>query len=508
MSWIYLISTGIITFALGIGSGVAYHRIQLRRRKEEANTIIENAKREAKNLKREKVLEGRQKVQEEREKLDRRIKDREEELERMEKRLTRKEDRLGKKSNYLEKIEDSLREDEKEIQELKEEGQELIEREQQYLEKISGLTTQEAKEKLTQRVEKEAERHFARKIEEVEKRTREIADSKARRILATAVQRYAAEQAEENSVTSVPLPSDDYKGRVIGRNGRNIKTFEALTGVEVLVDDTPEMVVLSCFHPVRREIARLAMEALVEDGRIHPVQIEEKVEKARRKMVEQIKEEGQKAALDTGVELPSELIPLVGKLKYRDSYGQNQLRHSLEVSFIGGIIAEELDLSQKLARRAGLIHDIGKAVDHEVPGSHAEIGAELARRYGESEQIVNAIEAHHEDVEPQSILPLIIQAADTLSATRPGARQETYERYIERLERLEEIGRSFDGVKKAFALQAGREIRIVVEPEKISDESASKLAFDVAREVEKGLDYPGEVKINVIRKAQFVECAQ
>jgi len=505
---IYIPLVVLIAGGVGIAAGLFYYKKKIEEQEEKAGDIIENAKREAENLKKEKLIEGQQELQEKREKLEQRTKEREEELENMEKRIRRKEARLGKKSNYLERIEDSLKEDQEKLEEMKEKGQRLLEKEKEYLEKISDMTTKEAKQELLSRVKKEAQHHFARKIKQIEKRTKEIADSKARRILATAVQRYAAEQAEENSVTSVPLPSDDFKGRVIGRNGRNIKTFEALTGVEVLVDDTPEMVVLSCFHPIRREIARIAMEDLVEDGRIHPVQIEEKVSKARKQMVEKIKEEGQKAALDVGVDLPSELIPLVGKLKYRHSYGQNQLRHSLEVSFIAGILAAELGLPEKPARRAGLIHDIGKAVDHEVLGSHSEIGAELARRYGEKEKVVNAIEAHHEDVEAKSILALLVQAADTLSATRPGARQETYERYIERLESLEEIGNSFEGVKKAYALQAGREIRVVVAPEQVDDEKASQLAYEVAREVENGLDYPGEVKVNVIRKAQFVESAQ
>lgn len=508
MLWLYVVLAIIGSLGIGTTSGVIYYRKKLEARQMTAEQIIDNAQEKAENLKREKILEAQQEIQEKREKLENRIKSREKELEKTEERLMRKEDRLGKKGNYLEKIEDSLREDQREIEELKERGKQLIEKEQEYLEQISGLTAKEAKKELTDRVKERAEHHFARKIKEVERRTQEVADTKAQRILATAVQRYAAEQAEENSVTSVPLPSDDYKGRVIGRNGRNIKTFEALTGVEVLVDDTPEMIVLSCFHPIRREIAKLAMEDLVEDGRIHPVQIEEKVEKARKKTADKIKEEGQKAALDVGVDMPSEIIPLIGKLKYRASYGQNQLRHSLEVSFIAGILAAELGLSQKAARRAGILHDIGKAVDHEVPGSHAEIGAELAQRYGENSKIVNAIEAHHEDVEPESTTAILVQAADTLSATRPGARQETYERYIERLEKLEEISRSFEGVEKAFALQAGREIRVIVKPDQINDEMASKLSFNIAREVEDGLDYPGEVKVNLIRKAQFVETAK
>ena len=505
---IYIGLAAILSLGIGIFLGEKYHERKLAGKAEEASNIIEQAKKTGENLKKEKLLEGQQKIQEQREELEEKFKQKEEDLDKKEKKIMRKADRLSKKSDHLEKIEDSLKEDRQKIEKLKKKGKELIDKEKEYLEKVAGMSSQEAKSELMERIEKETERYYARKVSEAEKRAEEKADEKSRQILATAMQRYSAEQSEGNTVTSVSLPSDDFKGRVIGRNGRNIKTFEALTGVEVLVDDTPEMVVLSSFHPVRREIAKLAMEELVKDGRIHPVQIEEKVDQAREKMVEKIKEAGQNAALDTGLDLSSKLIPLVGKLKFRNSYGQNLLRHSLEVSFIAGMLAEELGLSHKPARRAGLLHDIGKAVDHEVTGTHAEIGAELARRYGEKRVIVNAIAAHHEDTEPESLLPVLIQSADTLSATRPGARRETYEKYIERLENLEEIAHSFEGVTKANAFQAGREIRVIVSPEEVNDNRASKLAYDIAREIERDLDYPGEVRINVIRKAEFVEAAQ
>lgn len=505
---IYMVVVGVVALGIGFLMGREQYKQKVALKAEEAANIIDRARKTGENIKKEKVLEGQQELQEERDRLEEKFKEKGKELDRQEKRLRRKTDRLSKKSNHLEKIEDSLKKDQEEIAKLKERGEELIKKEKQYLEEVAGLTAEEAKDKLMKRMKKESERYFVRKINEIKNRAEEKAEAKSRQILATAMQRYAAEQAEGNTVASVSLPSDDFKGRVIGRNGRNIKTFEALTGVEVLVDDTPEMVVLSSFHPVRREIAKIAMEMLVEDGRIHPVQIEDKVKKARDKMINKIKEAGQNAALDTGIDLSPKLIPLVGKLDFRSSYGQNLLRHSLEVSFISGMIAAELGLSEKMARRAGLLHDIGKSVDHEVSGTHAEIGAELGRRYGENELIVNAIAAHHEEVEPKSLLPILIQTADTLSATRPGARHETYERYIERLENLENIAHSFDGVEKANAFQAGREIRVVVAPDKVNDNMASKLAYDLAREVERDLDYPGEVKINVIRKAQFVEAAQ
>jgi len=313
---------------------------------------------------------------------------------------------------------------------------------------------------------------------------------------------------EQSTVSSVPLPSEEFKGRIIGREGRNIKTFEALTGVELLVDDTPEMVVLSCFHPLRREVARMALTRLIEDGRIHPAQIEEKVQRAQARLSERIREEGRKVAFDLGIELHPELASLVGRLRYRTSYGQNQLAHSMEVSGIAKVLADEIGADSTLAVRAGLLHDIGKAVDHEVDGPHALISADLARRYGEGKAVVQAIAAHHEDVEPTSVLDILIQAADTLSAARPGARQETYERYIQRLHDLEDLCRSFPAVQEAYALQAGREVRVMVHPDRASDDLSAKLAYDIARAIEEELNYPGEIKVNVIRQTQFTESAK
>jgi len=498
-----------IGFGIGLAAAIALgFLIGSIPRKRKAERLLASAQEEAEKLKKEKLLEARQQIQELREELEERTKRREEEISRAEERLLKREDRLSEKSAHLEKIEDSLREDEEEIQRLKEEGIRLLEEGKAQLERIAGWSRNEARDHLLKVVETESQRFFSRKIEEIERRAKEEAEQRAAHVIATAVQRYAAEYVEENTVSSVPLPSEEFKGRIIGREGRNIKTFEALTGVELLVDDTPEMVVLSCFHPIRREVARIALTRLIEDGRIHPAQIEEKVQRAKARLAERIKEEGRKAAFDLGIELHPELATLLGRLKYRTSYGQNQLVHSMEVSGIAKILADELGIDASKAKRAGLLHDIGKAVDHEVDGPHALISADLARRYGESREVVQAIAAHHEDVEPTSILDIIIQAADTLSAARPGARQETYERYVQRLHDLEELCRSFPAVQEAYALQAGREIRIMVHPDRASDELAAKLAYDIARAIEGELSYPGEIKVNVIRQTQFTESAK
>jgi len=477
-----------------------------RRRKEKE--LLAAASEEADRLKKETLLEARTQVQEMREELEERTQRREEEAARLEERLLKREDRLREKSEQLETLEDAIREDEAELLTLKSEGAKLIEEGKRQLERVASWTQEEAREHLLKVVEADSQRYFSKKIEEVERRARDDAEQRAARVIATAVQRYAADYVEENLVSSVPLPSEEFKGRIIGREGRNIKTFEALTGVELLVDDTPEMVVLSCFHPLRREVARLALGRLIEDGRIHPAQIEEKVQRAKAHLAERIKEEGRKAAFDLGIEIHPELATLLGRLRYRTSYGQNQLTHSLEVSTIAKILADEIGLDASLAKRAGLLHDIGKAVDHEVDGPHALISADLARRYGESKEIVDAIAAHHEDVEIKTPIAVLIQAADTLSAARPGARQETYERYVQRLQDLEELCRSFPAVQEAFALQAGREVRIMVHPDRASDDASAKLAYDIARAIEEELNYPGEIKVNVVRQTQFTENAK
>jgi ribonuclease Y len=497
--------SAIVSLVAAVLIGLLIGSVPRRRREAE---IVAQAEEEADRLKKEKLLEGRQHIEELKDEFEERAKRREEEVTRAEERILRREDRLGKKAAQLEKTEDSLRVDEEAMLRLKEEGIRLLEQEKQQLECTAEWTREQAREHLLKVVETESQLYFSKKMEEIERKARDEAEERAAHIVATAVQRYAVEYIEQNAVSSVPLPSEDFKGRIIGREGRNIKTFEALTGVELLVDDTPEMVVLSCFNPLRREVARMALTRLIEDGRIHPAQIEEKVQRAKARLADRVKEEGKKAAFDLGIDLHPELAALLGRLRYRTSYGQNQLVHSIEVSVVAKILADELGLNAKKAKRAGLLHDIGKAVDHEIDGPHALISADLARRYGESHDVVQAIAAHHEDIEPAGILDVLVQAADALSAARPGARQETYERYVQRLHDLEELCRSFPAVQEAYAIQAGREVRVMVQPDRANDELAAKLAYDIARAIEEELSYPGEIKVNVVRHTQFSENAK
>lgn len=492
----------------GLVLGLSLPFLLFSARHRQAQTIVEEARREAERLREEATLSGQKEIQALRHREEERLRRREAELQELGERLRQREDRLAKKRQYLELLEETLRRDEAELERLIETGQKLLEEERELLTKLSGFTQEEARDYLLKLVEAESERYFAKKIAEVERRTKQEAERRARRILADAIQRLALDYVEEATVTAVPLPSDEYKGRIIGRDGRNIRTFEALTGVEVLVDDTPEVVVLSSFHPIRREVARLALERLIEDGRIHPARIEEMVRKAQEQVEAVIREQGEKAVLEVGVNLPPELLQLLGRLHFRQSYGQNQLRHAIEVSFIARMLAEELGLDPRPAKRAGLLHDIGKALDHEVEGPHALIGADLAKRYGEPWPIVNAIAAHHGQVEPATITAVLIQAADALSAARPGARVEAYERYIQRLGELEKLARSYAPVKEAYALQAGREVRVIVRPEKATDEMAAKLAYDIARRIEEELQYPGEIKVTVIRQTQYTETAR
>ncbi len=438
-----------------------------------------------------------------------RLKGREEKLEQIEARLLRREERLEQKAAELQRVERALAADRQRLADLIAQGEELLESERRRLEELAGLTQEEAREELLRRVEEEAERFYARKVREIKERYEREAEREARKILATAIQRYAADEVERATVSLVPLPDNEFKGRIIGREGRNIRTFEALTGVDVLVDDTPDTVVLSCFNPVRREVARIAMQNLVEDGRIHPAQIKKQVDQAKEQVEKAIKEAGERAVMEAGLQgVHPELVKLLGRLKFRTSYGQNQLQHSLEVCFLAGMLAAELGLDPTPAKRAGLLHDIGKAVDHKVEGSHSLISAELAWRYGESEEIVHAIAAHNEEVEAQSVLAVLLQAADTLSAARPGARQETFEAYIQRLQALEELCKSFPGVAEAYAVQAGREVRVMVKPDEVNDDLAAKLAYEIARTIEEELDYPGEIKVHVIRSVEFAERAR
>jgi len=497
----------LTTLLLGLAGGILIVELRNRLLGRRAEAFLDAAREEAERTRRETLLTAQQEIQESRAREEERLRRKETELTQLEERVLQREERLIKRSEHLETMEESLRKDEAELQKMMETGRLLLTEQQALMERLAGMNQEEAKEYLLKLVEAESERHYARKIAEVERRTKQEGERRARRILATAVQRYAVEHAEEATVTAVPIPSDDFKGRIIGREGRNIRMFEALTGVEVLVDDTPEVVVLSSFHPVRREVARLAMERLVEDGRIHPAHIEEKVRKSKERIEADIKKYGEDAAFEAGVDLSPELTTLVGRLHFRTSYGQNQLQHSLEVSHLGRLLAEEIGVDPEPAKRAGILHDIGKAVDHDVEGPHALIGADLARRYGEPWPIVNAIASHHENVEPGTVTAVLIQAADTLSAARPGARKETYERYIQRLQDLERLCRAYGQVKEAFAVQAGREVRVMVRPEKTSDDVAAKLAYDIARQIEEQIQYPGEIKVTVIRQAQYVETA-
>jgi len=438
-----------------------------------------------------------------------RIKSREEKLEQMESRILKREERMEHKTTELQRVEKSLREDVDRVNQLMTQGETLLNEERKRLEEIAGLSREQAQERLLQRVSEDSERFFAKKIREIKEESEKEAEREARKVIATAIQRYAADEVALSTVSLVSLPDNDFKGRVIGREGRNIRTFEALTGVDVLVDDTPDTVVLSCFNPVRREVARVAMHRLVEDGRIHPAQINKQVDSAKESISALIKEEGEKAVFEIGVDnLHPELVKMLGRLKYRTSYGQNQLQHSMEVAFIAGALCSEIGLDPKPAKRAGLLHDIGKAVDHKVEGSHSLISAELAWRYHETEDIVPAIAAHSEEVAPNSVLAVIIQAADTLSAARPGARQETFEAYIQRLSALEDLCRTFKGVHEAYAIQAGREVRVMVRPDDVNDDLAAKISYEIARSIEEELDYPGEIKVQVIRSVQFIERAR
>lgn len=502
------VALGLFALALGAGLGLLLARARRRTVSQRAEAILTEARGEAERVHRERILLTQHEVDELREREEERLRKKEAEFVQLDERLRQREERLSKKAQHLEAIEASIRQDEAEVVHLLETGQELLREEQTLLERLTGLTEEEAKEYLLKLVEADSERYFARKISEVERRTTQEAERRARRILANAVQRYALDYAEEATVTTVPLPNDEYKGRIIGRDGRNIRAFEALTGVEVLVDDTPEAVVLSSFHPVRREIGRVALEKLLEDGRIHPARIEETVRKAKDRVEEAIIEAGEKAAFEVGLDLPSDLIQLLGRLHFRTSYGQNQLQHALEVSFLARLLAEEIGIDPKPAKRAGLLHDIGKAVDHDVEGPHALIGADLARRAGEPWPIVNAIASHHGQADPSTVTAVLIQAADTLSAARPGARQETYERYCQRLQELEKIAVAYPLVKEAYAIQAGREVRVIVRPEKTTDDMAAKLAYDIARRIEEQVQYPGEIKVTVVRQAQFVDTAR
>ncbi|MEY7999642.1 ribonuclease Y [Clostridium sp. Mt-5] len=476
---------------------------------EESNRLKEEAMREAESRKKEAILEAKEEIHKLRNDVERESRDRRNEVQRLERRLIQREELLDKKSDAFEKKEISLDKKQQEIDKLQTKVDELYQKQREELERLSGLSSEEAKSILLEEVRKEIKHESAMMIKEVETRAKEEADKKAREIITCAIQRCAADHVAETTVHVVTLPNDEMKGRIIGREGRNIRALETLTGVDLIIDDTPEAVILSSFDPIRREVARIALEKLIIDGRIHPARIEEMVQKAEKELESDIKEEGEQATFETGVHgLHMELIKLLGRLKYRTSYGQNVLKHSIEVAYLAGLMASEIGIDPTIAKRAGLLHDIGKAVDHEVEGPHAVIGAEVAKKYRESPIIVNAIAAHHGDVEFQSLEAVLVQAADAISAARPGARRETLEAYIKRLEKLEEIANTCEGVEKSYAIQAGRELRIMVKPENIDDAGAFEMARKVVKKIEEELEYPGQIKVNVIRETRAIEYAK
>lgn len=508
---------GVIALVVGLGVGfplgIRYRKNvsekEISSAEEEGKRIINEAIKSAETKKKEALLEAKEEILKNRSEYEKEEKTRRADLQRQENRLQQKEESLDRKTEALEKKEESLAQKhaalDKENEEIK-----VIKRSQtEMLERISGFTAEEAKQYLIDQVEAEVTHETALKIKEVESRMKEECEARAREVVAQAIQRCAADQVAEMTVSVVPLPNDEMKGRIIGREGRNIRTIETLTGVDLIIDDTPEAITVSCFEPVRREIARLALEKLIADGRIHPTHIEEMVEKARREVEATIKAEGERATFECGVRnLHPELVKMLGRLHYRTSYGQNVLQHSIEVSHIAGMMAAELGADIQAAKRAGLLHDLGKAVDHELEGTHVSLGVEFARKYKEKEEIIHAIEAHHNDVEPRTIVACLVQAADAISAARPGARRENLENYIKRLEQLETITGSYPGVDKSYAIQAGREVRVMVKPEQVSEDQMVILARDLAKKIEEEMEYPGQIKVHVLRETKVVEYAK
>ena len=513
MDIVITIAAVLVSLAIGILIGMVYRKkvaeSKIQGAETEAKRLVDLAKIEAENLKKQEIFKAKEEIMNNRKELDQEIKERRGEVQKQEARLIQKEENLERRSENFEKKEQEIEKQIQAVEKEKEEIQKLYDQEVVELQRIASLTKEEAKQRLLSEMDKELTAEKAALIREKEQKAKEESIKNAKEILSYAVQKCAADHSQETTVSIVSLPNDDMKGRIIGREGRNIKAIETLTGVDLIIDDTPEAVVLSGFDPLRREVAKITLEKLIDDGRIHPAKIEEMVEKAKEELDSTIKEEGERAVLETGViGLHPDLVKLIGKLKYRTSYGQNVLNHSIEVSNLARIMAEELGLDAKLARKAGLLHDIGKALDHDMEGTHVEIGVEVLKKYKENPLVINAVEAHHGDVEPQTLEAVLVQAADAISASRPGARRETLEAYIKRLQNLEEIADSFDGVEKSFAIQAGREIRIIVKPDKISDDKMTILARDVAKKVENEMDYPGQIKVNIIRETRVIDYAK
>ena len=498
ITWIAAVSYRKKTYENAIGSA-----------EERSREIIDEALKTAETKKREALLEAKEESLKTKNELEKETRERRAELQKYERRVLSKEENLDKKSEAMEKKEASLAAREEKLSKKSAEVEALYEKGVQELEKISGLTSEQAKEYLLKSVEEDVKHDTAKLIKELETKAKEEADKKAKDYVVTAIQRCAADHVAETTVSVVQLPNDEMKGRIIGREGRNIRTLETLTGVELIIDDTPEAVVLSGFDPIRREVARVALERLIVDGRIHPARIEEMVEKAQKEVEANMREDGEAATLEVGIHgIHPELVKLLGKMKFRTSYGQNALKHSIEVAQLAGLLASEVGVDVRMAKRAGLLHDIGKSVDHEMEGTHVRLGAELCKKYRESATVVNAVEAHHGDVEPQSLIACLVQAADTISAARPGARRETLETYTNRLKQLEDITNSFKGVDKSYAIQAGREVRIMVIPEQISDDDMVLLAREVSKRIESELEYPGQIKVNVIRESRVTDYAK
>ena len=513
MNSLIIIATFLISLVIGIIIGMIMRKkvaeSKIESAEKESKRLIDLAKVEAENLKKEEVLKAKEEIMAGRQELDKEIKERRSEIQKQEARIIQKEENLDKRSDNLEKKEKSLDKEYESLEEQKKDVADLYQKQMDELQRVANLSQDEAKKQLLIEMEKEITTEKAKLIRDLNQKSKEEATKNAKEIISYAVQKCAADHTSETTVSIVSLPSDEIKGRIIGREGRNIKALETLTGIDLIIDDTPEAVILSGFDPLRREVARIALEKLIDDGRIHPAKIEEMVEKAKEELNNIIKDEGERAVLETGVNnLHPDLIKLLGKLKYRTSYGQNVLSHSIEVSNLARIMAEELGLDAKRARRAGLLHDIGKALDHDMEGTHVQIGVDILKKYKENPLVLNAVEAHHGDVEPQTMEAVLVQAADAISASRPGARRETLEAYIKRLESLEAIADSFDGVEKSFAIQAGREVRIIVKPEKITDDQMTVLARDVSKRIEDEMEYPGQIKVNIIREKRVVDYAK